>query len=124
VARHTASRPDAGAATAPEPFHVGNVNGFDVLDRVARLPVSTWRYDSEPAHVRHLGPMAQDFHAAFGLGDDDTTISAVDAHGVALVSIQALNRLVAELRVEVVGLRRELAEARAAAPGNRAVHGG
>src|SRR5262249_24529273 len=40
--------------------------------------------------IRHMGPMAQDFRAAFGLGEDDTTISVVDEQGVALAAIQGL----------------------------------
>jgi hypothetical protein len=43
-----------------------------------------------------MGPVAQDFHAAFGLGSDDKGISTVDADGVALAAIQALNRKVEE----------------------------
>ena len=43
----------------------------DVLTRVIALPITQWSCDAVP-EVRHLGPMAQDFHAAFGLGDDDT----------------------------------------------------
>ena len=35
--------------------------------------------------------MAQDFHAAFGLGTDDKHIATVDADGVALAAIQGLN---------------------------------
>ncbi|MFC4562481.1 tail fiber domain-containing protein [Nocardiopsis mangrovi] len=84
------------------------MNGFEVLDKVAALPISTWRYDSEPDHVRHLGPMAQDFHAAFGFGQGDTAIPVVDASGVALVSIQALYRLVGELEADVARLRAEI----------------
>lgn len=77
------------------------VNGYDILNEVAALPISTWRYEWEPAHIRHLGPMAQDWMAAFGLGDDDEVIHAGDASGVALVCIQALHREVLELRAEV-----------------------
>ncbi|MBA9005841.1 tail fiber domain-containing protein [Thermomonospora cellulosilytica] len=80
------------------------VNGYDVLDKVAALPISTWRYQWEPEHVRHLGPMAQDWHAAFGLGDTDTTIPLVDAHGVALVAIQALHRRVTDLEQQLAAL--------------------
>jgi trimeric autotransporter adhesin len=46
--------------------------------------------------VRHLGPVAQDFRAAFGLGSDDTSIGVVDASGVALASIQALYQMMLE----------------------------
>lgn len=83
------------------------VNGYDILDAVATLPISTWRYEWEPDHIRHLGPMAQDWMAAFGLGDNDEVIHAGDANGVALVCIQALWREVVELRAEVQRLRDE-----------------
>ncbi|GGS92689.1 hypothetical protein GCM10010222_37870 [Streptomyces tanashiensis] len=88
---------------------VGAVNGFAVLDAVAALPVSTWRYLWEPEGVRHLGPMAQDWHAAFGFNRDDTRIPVVDGLGVALVCIQALQRHVEELRAEVAMLREAVA---------------
>ncbi len=44
------------------------IDGHELLERLAALPVATWRYHWEPPHVRHLGPMSQDFRAAFGLG--------------------------------------------------------
>jgi hypothetical protein len=68
------------------------VAAADVLERVAALPVSEWNYKAEDDAVRHIGPMAQDFHAAFQLGDSEKAISTVDASGVALVAIQALKR--------------------------------
>jgi hypothetical protein len=52
--------------------------------------VSTWNYTAQDGSIRHMGPMAQDFRAAFGLGEDDTTISVVDEQGVALAAIQGL----------------------------------
>ena len=67
------------------------VNGEDVLRRLARIPMTTWKYRADKASVRHLGPMAQDFSAAFGLGDSDKAISTVDASGVALAAAQALD---------------------------------
>jgi hypothetical protein len=69
-----------------------------VLERLRRLPVATWSYRNEPEGVRHMGPMAQDFRAAFGLGDDDRSYHSVDAHGVALAAIQALERITADQR--------------------------
>ncbi|MCZ1004125.1 tail fiber domain-containing protein [Streptomyces mirabilis] len=83
----------------------GPVNGYAVLETAAALPISTWRYLWEPEGVRHLGPMAQDWHAAFGFNQDDTTIPVVDGLGVALVCIQALHRRVEELTAEVDRLR-------------------
>jgi trimeric autotransporter adhesin len=66
------------------------VSGEDVLAKLAALPISTWSYLDEDVAVRHMGPTAQDFRAAFGLGDTERAISTVDADGVALAAIQAL----------------------------------
>jgi len=68
------------------------LNGDDVLAKLLDLPISTWRYEWEPEGVTHLGPMAQDFAAAFGLGDDDRVIAMVDAFGVLAVAVQAIAR--------------------------------
>ncbi len=61
-----------------------------VLEVLATLPVSSWSYKSDDPAVRHVGPMAQDFYAAFGLGDTDRAYNSIDAHGVALAAIKAL----------------------------------
>jgi hypothetical protein len=62
-----------------------------VLARVASLPISTWSYKTEQG-VRHIGPMAQEFYAAFAVGEDDRHIADVDEGGVALAAIQGLNQ--------------------------------
>ena len=61
-----------------------------MLGKVLDLPMAYWRYKTEEEEVRHLGPMAEDFHAAFGLGPDDQGIPLLDAGGVALAAIQGL----------------------------------
>ena len=86
------------------------MNVRDVLERVVGLPIQTWNYKPQPDAIRHMGPAAQDFHAAFGLGDTDTHIAVVDADGVALAAIQGLNQKVEEQRAENAELRQELAE--------------
>jgi hypothetical protein len=91
------------------------VDGRDVLARLAGVPITTWNYKAQDPDVRHMGPMAQDFSAAFGLGEDDRHIASLDASGVALASIQALHaenqaqaaRLDA-LEEENAGLRQQL----------------
>ncbi|MCX4548045.1 tail fiber domain-containing protein [Streptomyces sp. NBC_01267] len=103
-ARETDAR-ENGAREAGAVAPVGAVNGYAVLETVATLPLSTWRYLWEPEDVRHLGPMAQDWQAAFGFNQDGTTIPVVDGLGVALVCVQALNRRVEELTAEVDRLR-------------------
>jgi hypothetical protein len=88
----------------------------DVLDRVGRLPVSTWRYRDEASGALHLGPTAEDFRAAFGLGDSSKDIGLIDGQGVALAAIQGLNaKLEAERTAkdaEIAALRAELAAIR------------
>jgi hypothetical protein len=68
-----------------------------VLAHLLQMPVSTWKFKGADAR-RHVGPMAQDFHAAFNdlldLNSDDKTIAPLDEAGVAFVSIQALNQKV------------------------------
>jgi hypothetical protein len=74
------------------------VSPLDVLNKVAALPITTWSF-KDMKDGRHMGPMAQDFYAAFGLGGGDTTITSMDPDGVALAAIQGLNqKLVAELK--------------------------
>ena len=67
------------------------VKPLEMLDKVVALPITRWNYKSDIA-APHLGPVAQDFHAAFGLGTDDKHIATVDADGVALAAIQGLNQ--------------------------------
>lgn len=85
------------------------VDAREVLNKVAALPIARWNYKTEKG-VTHVGPMAQDFHAAFAVGADDKHISMVDADGVALTAIQGLNQKVEEQAAE---LRSKEAELRA-----------
>ncbi len=86
-----------------------------VLAKVDTLPISRWSYKSEHG-VRHVGPMAQDFYAAFKVGEDDKHITSIDEDGVALAAIKAvhaengaLHAHVAILDVENARLRSRLA---------------
>ncbi len=83
------------------------VNQREVLDKVAALPLTTWNYKTQDGSIRHLGPMAQDFKAAFGLGESATGINTVDADGVALAAIQGLNQ---KLEAKNAALEQEMAE--------------
>ncbi len=65
------------------------INPRQILAKVAELPVTSWHYKHDPGRI-YIGPMAQDFHAVFGLGDDDKTITTLDTDGVTLAAIQGL----------------------------------
>lgn len=81
------------------------VDAGEILDRVAALPVQRWSYKSQDGSVRHIGPTAQDFHAAFAVGDDPKGITTVDADGVALAAIKGLN---AKLEATVEAQREQI----------------
>jgi len=76
----------------------------EVLKKVAGLTISRWNFIGDTA-TPHVGPMAQDFHAAFGLGTDDKHIATVDADGVALAAIQGLNQKVEAAERENTALK-------------------
>ena len=92
--------------------NVEPVDGSRVLALLAGLPISTWNYTGQDQSIRHIGPMAQDFHAAFGVGEDDEHISVVDADGVALAAIQGLYQLMLEQadQIATLGARIEALE--------------
>jgi hypothetical protein len=86
------------------------VDAKEVLERLADVPIQTWSYVSESAAIRHMGPTAQDFQEAFGLGVSDHHITTVDADGVALAAIQGLYRLIQEKEARIDGLEERLRE--------------
>jgi hypothetical protein len=75
------------------------VDSKEVLEKIVQMPLAEWSFKEDA--VRHIGPMAQDFHAAFGLGTDERHIATVDADGVALAAIQGLNQKVEEQGMEL-----------------------
>jgi hypothetical protein len=88
------------------------VDGEDLLMRIRGVPVNTWSYVNEPGNVRHLGPFAEDFRAAFGLGSDARSIALLDIAGVNFAAVQALEARTAEverLKAEVATLRAQQA---------------
>ena len=86
---------------------IAPVDTREVLARVASLPISTWRKVGDAG--THLGPMAQDFAAAFGLGDSDRQVALIDLAGVSLAAIQALQAEVEEKDRQIVTLEQRLA---------------
>jgi Chaperone of endosialidase len=87
-----------------------SVNALTVLEKVAHLPIQRWNYKDDSSSLQHVGPMAQDFHAAFGLnGSDDKHISTVDVQGVALAAIQGLNQKLEQKDARINSLESKLA---------------
>jgi hypothetical protein len=115
----TAGQPACPVGCAPlcvsdrnEKRDVVSVEGRDVLEALAGVPMSTWSYKTDKGGVRHLGPMAQDLHAAFGLAGDGKTYDPIDAHGIAFASIQALYEMQLEQEARIERLEQENARLR------------
>jgi hypothetical protein len=79
-----------------------------LLERLERVPIMRWSYKTQAPSIRHLGPTAQDFRAAFGLGEDGKHIDSIDSGGVALAAIQGLYRQNRALQVRVARLERQI----------------
>lgn len=108
---------DRDAKTAVKP-----VDARAVLAKVGELPVTEWEYKHDP-NRRYFGPMAQDFHAAFRLGEDDKTINTLDADGVLFLSVKGLmeelkvrDKAIDELKSEIRALRQQVENTPPAAP--------
>jgi hypothetical protein len=81
-----------------------NIDTRAVLEKVEHLPIQQWSYKSQDPSIEHISPTAQDFYAAFGLGDNNTTISTIDPAGVSLAAIQELAKENAELKARLAHL--------------------
>jgi len=106
--------PPGGNAWAPTSDRNAKENfrptdGREVLKRVAALPIQTYNLKTQDPSIRNIGPMAQDFAAAFQVGEDDKHITTIDADGVALAAIQGLNEVVKEKDARISALEKRLA---------------
>jgi hypothetical protein len=89
------------------------VAGSNILEKLSDLEISEWSYKDAPAD-RHVGPMAQDFYAAFGLGHTDKGIATLDSSGIALAAIKALIKENTSLKERLSLLESQQAEMQAA----------
>jgi hypothetical protein len=87
-----------------------DVDGVQVLKQLVSVPIAIWNYKSQDPAIRHMGPVAQDFHAAFGLGEDDKHITTIDADGVALAAIQGLYEIVQAKDAEIAAQHKQIAD--------------
>jgi hypothetical protein len=92
-----------------------NVDGEHLLTTLRSVPVTTWRYkDEEDKTTLHIGPMAQDWHQAFGFTTDDKTINMSDLDGVNLAAVKALEARTAQQAEQIKTLQAQLDELRSA----------
>ena len=102
--------------------NLAETEGEDFLKKIAGMQLTSWNYKSQNAKVRHYGPMAQDFFAAFGKDKygtigTDTTINSADFDGINLIAIQALEKRTTQMKNEeqesVKALQKQIEEMRA-----------
>ncbi len=86
------------------------IDGDDVLEQLADIPITSWTFKTDASGARHAGPMAQDFYAAFGFGSDDKSISTTDVDGVALAAIKTLAEKSEAQDEKIADLEARLAE--------------
>jgi hypothetical protein len=82
-------------------------DGSDVLARLAGLDVPSWNYLGDDQ--RHIGPIAEDFHAAFAVGGDPRYLAPADVAGVALAAVKAMQEQVRERDARIAELEARLA---------------
>jgi tetrahydromethanopterin S-methyltransferase subunit H len=87
--------------------NLASIDAREVLAKVVGLPITHWNFKTAD-RARHIGPMAQDFYAAFGVGADDKHITTVDEGGVALAAIQGLNQKLEEKDAQIAALEKGL----------------
>jgi hypothetical protein len=91
----------ASSRTVKEGFE--DTDGEEILGKVAGLSIRRWRYIGSEAE--HIGPIAEEFRQAFGLGSDSTKIDGIDADGIALRAIQALERRTAAMQEAITAMQ-------------------
>jgi hypothetical protein len=80
------------------------VDEKQILEQLAALPISQWRYKTEDQDQTHVGPVAEDFQQVFGLSDG-AHISTVDASGVVMAAVKGLYQVVKEKDAELDSLK-------------------
>ncbi len=78
--------------------HFKTEDANNILDKLVQMDITSWNYKTQSSAIRHIGPMAQDFYAAFNFGESDTTLTTIDVDGVSLIAIQALAKKTMELK--------------------------
>lgn len=92
----------------PRPDNQEAVNGIDIVQRLSLVPITSWDVTHDGHAVRHIGPLTQDVYAAFGIGEDENSLSALDMNGLALASIQGLYRLAQDEQTQLAAQQKRI----------------
>jgi trimeric autotransporter adhesin len=76
-----------------------SIDGEGLLSKIRAMSITEWNYRQSDPSIRYIGPVAQDFYAAFHLGGTDSLgINSICIDGVNMAAIQALEKRTTELR--------------------------
>jgi quercetin dioxygenase-like cupin family protein len=89
-----------------------DVDEQEILSKVSKLQIESWKYTDRDKGIRHIGPMAQEFKSLFNVGGSDKVIDMVDANGIVLAAIKALNTKLLEKDSQIEELKTQIAELR------------
>lgn len=88
-------------------------DGSAMLLKLRNMRLGSWNYKNQhKAGLRHYGPMAQDFYAAFGKDEygtigNDTTINQANLEGVLMIMVKALEQRTADQGIEINALKED-----------------
>jgi hypothetical protein len=92
--------------------HITELSPAVVLEKLKAMPIHQWQYKAMEGN--HIGPMAQDFHSTFQLGQDESKIATLDVAGVALVAIQGLSQELTKRNDQINSLEQKITQLEAA----------
>ena len=82
------------------------VDGEWLLGKIRNISVTEWNYKKCDPTIKYIGPMAQDFYAAFHLGGTDSLgINSISIDGVNLAGVKALENRTANMQKEIEQLK-------------------
>ena len=83
------------------------VDELSLLEQLSRIRITTWNYKAQGSRIRHIGPTAQDFAAAFQVGGSERLIATIDADGVSLAAIQGLYQMLQDKQAQIAQLAKQ-----------------
>jgi trimeric autotransporter adhesin len=82
------------------------LDGEEVLEKIRNMPVTEWNYKKGDSSLKYVGPMAQDFYAAFHLGGTDSLgINSISIDGVNMAGVKALEKRTSEMKGELAAVK-------------------
>lgn len=75
------------------------IDGEWLLSKIRNIPITKWSYKKTDPFEKYIGPMAQDFYAAFQLnGTDSLGINSISIDGVNMAGVIALEKRTSEIK--------------------------